>query len=62
MAKSKGDPFAKREAEKYENPIPSREFIINLLEKKERLMTSQDIEKALWVWMIQSKKRRCDVV
>lgn len=28
------DPFADREAEKYENPIPSREFIIEALEKE----------------------------
>lgn len=28
------DPFAAREAEKYTNPIPSREFILSLLEKK----------------------------
>ena len=27
------DPYAKREAEKYESPIPSREFILNYLEK-----------------------------
>lgn len=27
------DPFQDREAEKYENPIPSREFILALLEK-----------------------------
>ncbi|MBZ4203005.1 MAG: ribonuclease R [Methylovulum sp.] len=29
---STNDPFAQREAEKYENPIPSRELIIQLLE------------------------------
>lgn len=27
------DPFAEREAEKYENPIPSREYILELLDK-----------------------------
>ena len=27
------DPFAAREAEKYENPIPSRELILELLAK-----------------------------
>ena len=32
--KFKSDPFANREAEKYENPIPSREFILDELEKK----------------------------
>jgi ribonuclease R len=30
---SKNDPFAEREAEKYENPIPSRELILELLEE-----------------------------
>lgn len=30
---SKDDPFAQREAEKYENPIPSRELILELLEQ-----------------------------
>lgn len=29
------DPFQEREAEKYENPIPSREFILDLLSKRE---------------------------
>lgn len=32
--KSVKDPFAAREAEKYENPIPSREFILAFLEKE----------------------------
>ena len=29
------DPFLKREAEKYENPIPSREFILELIKAKQ---------------------------
>lgn len=29
------DPFAQREAEKYENPVPSREFILSHLEQRE---------------------------
>ena len=28
------DPFQEREAEKYESPIPSREFILDLLSKR----------------------------
>ena len=32
----KADPHADREADKYENPIPSREFIIELLEKEQK--------------------------
>lgn len=33
------DPFAAREAEKYENPIPSREFILDLLDKADQPIT-----------------------
>lgn len=36
---STADPFAQREAEKYENPIPSREFILDLLDKAEYPVT-----------------------
>jgi ribonuclease R len=32
--KSTDDPFAEREAERYDNPIPSREFILDHLEKR----------------------------
>lgn len=31
------DPFQEREAEKYANPIPSREFILEHLTKRENL-------------------------
>lgn len=34
MAKKKKDPHAEREAQKYENPIPSREFILNHLAER----------------------------
>lgn len=30
------DPFLEREAEKYANPIPSREFILEHLTKREK--------------------------
>jgi len=33
------DPFAAREAEKYENPIPSREFILDLLDTADQPIT-----------------------
>lgn len=33
------DPFAAREAEKYENPIPSREFILDLLDSADQPIT-----------------------
>lgn len=54
--KTAKDPFAAREAEKYDNPIPSREFILSLLEKHgpqnykklfELLKLTEDQEEAL---------------
>lgn len=40
------DPFAQREAEKYDNPIPSREFIIDLLKQVGKpLLRKQIAEK-----------------
>ncbi|MDM8558890.1 ribonuclease R [Candidatus Parabeggiatoa sp. HSG14] len=43
----KVDPFAKREAQKYENPIPSREFIMDHLAKVGKPMTLQQIADLL---------------
>ncbi len=40
---NKQDPYAEREARKYENPIPSREFIMELLERKGVLMNRAQI-------------------
>lgn len=37
------DPFAEREAEKYENPIPSREFILDLLDKADYPVTHPEM-------------------
>lgn len=37
------DPFAEREAEKYENPIPSREFILDLLDKADGPVTHEQM-------------------
>ena len=41
MAKSRKvkDPFASREATKYDDPIPSREFILNHLEQANEQIT-----------------------
>ena len=39
--KFKTDPFAERESEKYENPIPSREYILEVLSKKGHPLTLQ---------------------
>jgi len=39
------DPYAKREAEKYENPIPSRELILQLIEDVGKPLRRQQIAK-----------------
>ncbi len=43
----KSDPFAKREAQKYENPIPSREYILDLLAEQPHPINRFQIEKIL---------------
>lgn len=45
--KSKKDRFADREAQKYENPIPSREFILEHLEERGRPATYHQLIKEL---------------
>ncbi|GAM65900.1 3'-to-5' exoribonuclease RNase R [Vibrio ishigakensis] len=41
------DPHAKREAENYANPVPSREFILDFLQKAGAPMNRNDLFKAL---------------
>lgn len=41
------DPFQEREAGKYANPIPSREFILDLLAKRDKPANREDIAHAL---------------
>lgn len=41
------DPYASREAEKYDNPVPSREYITMMLEKKGKPMTFKRIARDL---------------
>lgn len=41
-----GDPYAEREAQKYDSPIPSREFIMSVLAESGRLMTREDLVAA----------------
>ncbi|WP_205957035.1 MULTISPECIES: ribonuclease R [Pantoea] len=41
------DPFLDREAEKYENPIPSREFILALLEKREKPASREELAQEM---------------
>lgn len=43
------DPHAQREAERYDNPVPSREFIIELLRDAEKPLTRSQICKLLKV-------------
>jgi ribonuclease R len=40
------DPYAQREAEKYENPIPSRELILQLIEHSRKPLRRSDIAEA----------------
>ena len=48
MTKEKeNDPFFEREAEKYENPIPSREFILDLLKQNSAPLTRKNLAKLL---------------
>jgi ribonuclease R len=47
MKKSRPDPFAAREAEKYENPVPSREAVIALLEETGQPQPLKKILQAL---------------
>jgi ribonuclease R len=41
------DPFAKRESEKYENPVPSREYLLDFLAKANVPMNRNDLFEAL---------------
>jgi ribonuclease R len=45
--RSKQDPFQEREAQKYENPIPSREFIMQLLEDQGVPLETSQIAQTL---------------
>jgi len=44
--KSTKDPYAQREAEKYENPIPSRELILQLIEHAGKPLRREEIAEA----------------
>lgn len=45
--RKKKDPFAERESEKYTNPIPSREFILDYLSERGRPANQEQIEQDL---------------
>ena len=46
---SQKDPFLEREAEKYENPIASREMILDLIKGHEKPMSREELAKVLEV-------------
>lgn len=60
---SKQDPFLQREQAKYENPIPSREFILDLLAKHDKPLKFEDICERLDVldsdrqWAVKKRLR-----
>lgn len=59
MKKSKkytNDPFAEREAGKYENPVPSREAILSLLKEAGQLLSMKKILGALEIDDAESKE------
>ncbi len=43
------DPFQQREAEKYDNPIPSREFILAHLDKREKPANREELGRELGI-------------
>lgn len=45
----KNDPFLDREAEKYDNPIPSREFILSILKQNNVPLTRKNIAKLIGI-------------
>ncbi len=47
FVKNKNDPHAEREAKKYDNPIASREFILDVLDKSVGPMTQRQLAQAL---------------
>jgi ribonuclease R len=46
---NKNDPFFEREAEKYDNPIPSREFILSILKQNSVPLSAKQIAKLLTI-------------
>ncbi|MBL4638645.1 MAG: RNB domain-containing ribonuclease, partial [Proteobacteria bacterium] len=47
--KNKQDPYSDRESEKYDNPIPSREFILEILKQNNRPLTRRNISKLIGI-------------
>jgi ribonuclease R len=49
MKYKKSDPFYKREVEKYENPIPSREFILEYMEEYGKPISRKQLREAFGI-------------
>lgn len=47
--KNKQDPYSTRESDKYDNPIPSREFILEILKQNNRPLTRRNISKLIGI-------------
>lgn len=47
VSQNASDPYANREAEKYQNPIPSREFILQTLEDEQKPLRLKQIARLL---------------
>jgi ribonuclease R len=63
--KSNKDAFADREASKYENPIPSREFILDFLEQSIGPLTHEAVCKALELYdadQVEAMRRRLNAM
>ena len=54
------DPFFEREARKYTNPVPSREFIIKHLEDLGHPATCVDLTKSFALYD-EERQKLCDV-
>ncbi|QCI21835.1 ribonuclease R [Buchnera aphidicola (Hyadaphis tataricae)] len=50
------DPYQKREAKKYQNPIPSREYIFSWLKKCRNLVSQKNLEKKFGITDQETKK------
>lgn len=50
------DPYQKREANKYKNPIPSREYILSWLKKCQDLISQKNLEKKFGINNQEEKK------
>lgn len=50
------DPHASREADRYENPIPSRELILETLEKEGKALTGEQLQKIFGLFVPEQEE------